>query len=118
MIDYKTNVRLFDAVMYFLAVCVIVILITSCSPYVEVPATAAPSATATARMVAIATEPTPSPSCTVTAQTLNFREGPGMSYAVTGILRQGERLEVIARGAWLRVSTGTETGYIYGRYCQ
>jgi len=54
----------------------------------------------------------------VTAQTLNFREGPGMSYAVTGILRQGERLEVIARGAWLRVSTGTETGYIYGRYCQ
>jgi hypothetical protein len=95
-------------------------VMSACSPYVTTPeptATATPSLTATAQAIAATLTPPP-PHCTVTADALNFREGPGMSYAVKWILSKGDTLEVIARGAWLKVSTGNATGFIYGKYCQ
>ena len=102
-------------------------LLTSCSPLatseaVPTTATAAPSVTASKSANLQVSTPTPEKStrvdfCTVTAGALNFREGPGMSYAVKQILRKGDRLEVIERGAWLHVSTGTATGFIYSAYC-
>jgi uncharacterized protein YgiM (DUF1202 family) len=123
MIDHKTNARLCSAFLWLVGAMALLIILTSCSPLAmyQAPVTATPTAATTATTTAAVTatkEPTPRPSCTVTAGTLNFREGPGMSYAVTEILRKGERLQVIARGAWLKVTTGTATGFVYSKYCQ
>ena len=119
----EVGLALRNGTTWFIATCLLAAILTSCSPYVAKPAvvdhpTPAPSRTPTAaRMVAVATT-TPRPSCTVTAYTLNLRTGAGMSYAVRDVLHKGERLQVIARGAWLKVSTGKVTGFIFGRWCQ
>jgi uncharacterized protein YgiM (DUF1202 family) len=132
MIDERTNKRLCNGVLWCLAACLLVVILTSCSPLAmyQAPATATPTAATTATEPAAVTatkEPTPRPSCTVTAGALNFREGPGMSYAVTEILTKGDVLEVITRGVWLKVhlprttgagSTGKATGFIYSAYCR
>ena len=113
--------KLINATLWFFALCVGVILITSCSPYVNttpIP-TARPTATEAAQMKSVMIPSPTSESCTVNAGALYLRKGAGMSYAVTRILHDGERLAVIERGAWLKVRTAQRvTGWVYGRYCQ
>ena len=114
-----TEKKIFNVWLWFMAGFTLLILLSSCSPLAmyEAPATATPSATATLTKPNNSPTPTP-PSCTVTAYTLNLRTGPGMSYAVKWILERGEVVTILERGDWLKVSTGTATGFIYGRYCR
>jgi uncharacterized protein YgiM (DUF1202 family) len=124
MIDHVNNRRLCDFVLWCFAGMVLVIFMTACSPYTAKPAnlqiTATPSVTATVKTLSNLTEfpPTPRPSCYVTAGTVYLRSGPGMSHAAIDVLRKGEALTVLRRGEWIRVSTGSKAGFIYGRYCQ
>jgi len=113
--------KLINATLWFFALCVGVILITSCNPYVNttpIP-TARPTATEAARMKPVMIPSPISVSCTVNAGSLYLRSGAGMSYAVTRILHDGEQLAVIERGAWLKVETSQHVkGWVYGRYCK
>jgi hypothetical protein len=64
--------------------------------------------------------PTPQPPAEVTAEVLNLRAGPGVSYDQVGLLDQGEGLTVTARteaGDWLAVTLldGTE-GWVSAAY--
>jgi uncharacterized protein YraI len=123
MTTISENRKLFHAVMYFLIACILAALMTSCSPYasqvtVTETVTASPSVTATATAQPAKVQATPRPSCRVSGQTVYLRKGAGMSYAVITVLRAGEVLQIRERGAWLRVSTGKATGFIFGRYCQ
>ncbi|TEU11755.1 MAG: SH3 domain-containing protein [Anaerolineales bacterium] len=64
--------------------------------------------------------PTPQPPAEVTAEALNLRAGPGVSYDKVGLLHQGEGLTVTARteaGDWLAVTLldGTE-GWVSAAY--
>jgi uncharacterized protein YgiM (DUF1202 family) len=114
--------RIFDFCIWFLAAICLLVILTSCSAAVDIltTATALPAVTATANHSANlqGDAPAPHPTCTVTAYTLNLREGPGTSHAVLQILHKGEVLEVLAKGAWLKVVTRSGTGFVYGRYCQ
>jgi hypothetical protein len=119
MINLTTEKRITNIALWFFVVCVGLILLTSCSPVMDLNTTATPSPTATAQIsLRYEISPTPAPACTVTAYTLNLRNGAGMSHAVIQILHKGQAVTVIERGAWLRVSTGKATGFIYGKYCQ
>ncbi|MHA6260305.1 SH3 domain-containing protein [Sporosarcina sp. CAU 1771] len=52
-------------------------------------------------------------SVTVDAKTLNVRSGPGLTYAVIGSLKRGERIHPLAKsGDWIQVAMGNETGWI------
>jgi uncharacterized protein YgiM (DUF1202 family) len=111
-------------VMYFLAACVVLALLTSCSPYAAIETNWSQTPTATASMTATVTNvtlsPTPLPSCTVTAYTLNMRTGAGMQHAVKWILEHGDRLQIAATaGEWLKIETaGHVTGWIHSHYCK
>lgn len=64
--------------------------------------------------------PTPQPDAEVTAEVLNLRAGPGVSYDKVGLLHQGEGLTITARseaGDWLAVTLldGTE-GWVSAAY--
>jgi len=64
--------------------------------------------------------PTAQPDAAVTAEALNLRAGPGVSYGKVGLLHQGEGLTVTARteaGDWLAVALldGTE-GWVSAVY--
>jgi uncharacterized protein YgiM (DUF1202 family) len=126
MTTIPENRKLMYFVMYFLAACVVLALLTSCSPYVATEprfSTATATASMTATLGGSIVEPptpTPLPSCTVTAYTLNMRTGAGMSYAVNQILEHGDRLEIIRHaGDWLKIETaGHVTGWIHSHYCK
>jgi uncharacterized protein YgiM (DUF1202 family) len=124
MTTIPENRKLMYFVMYFLAACVVLALLTSCSPYAAIETNWSQTPTATASMTATVTNvtlsPTPLPSCTVTAYTLNMRTGAGMSYAVKWILEQGDRLQIAATaGDWLKIETaGHVTGWIHSHYCK
>lgn len=54
---------------------------------------------------------------TVNAETLNARSGPGIEYEITGILLQGQQVQVEDTGGeWVRVITDEFTGYVNVRY--
>ncbi len=54
---------------------------------------------------------------TVDAETLNARSGPGIDYEITGILVQGQQVQVEDTGGeWVRVITDEFTGYVNARY--
>jgi hypothetical protein len=124
MTTIPQNRRIMYAVSYFVALCVIAAALLGCSPYAariatETP-TAAPSVTATEQFITgDKLTPTPRPHCTVTAYTLNMRRAGRMTAAVKQILYNGDTLQVIRHaGEWLKVSTGTATGFIYSAYCR
>ncbi len=112
--------RIFDFALWLIAVCVLLALLTSCSPYAE--SYAEPTATARGSPT-ITRTPTPHPTCTVTTGipfgSLNIRTGAGVSYAVMGLLHEGDTLQVITRGAWLKVKTiQHKIGWINSKYCK
>ncbi len=48
---------------------------------------------------------------------LNVRSGPGMDYAVVGLLSAGSTVEVTGEeGSWYEVAFGSQTGYVNSRY--
>jgi len=115
--------KIINAALWFFALCVLVILLTSCNPYVTQEPTGTPEATTTILSI----EPSVTPSatsetCTVAtgydAGALNIRTGPGTQYGVIRTLAEGETLQVIERAAWLQVIDATGTrGFINARYC-
>jgi uncharacterized protein YgiM (DUF1202 family) len=120
--DMNLEKRIFDFCIWFMAGICLLVILTSCSAVVDVPATATPAQTATATdnhsVILQGDTPTPRPTCIVTAYTLNLREGPGTSHAVLQILHKGDVLEVLTSGAWLKVATRNSTGFVHGKYCQ
>jgi uncharacterized protein YgiM (DUF1202 family) len=127
MTTIPENRKLMYFVMYFLAACVVLALLTSCSPYAAIETNWSQTPTATASMTATAKSSpmgeltaTPLPSCTVTAYTLNMRAGAGMQHAVNQILHNGDRLEIIRHaGDWLKIETAQHvTGWIHSHYCK
>lgn len=49
----------------------------------------------------------------INTKSLNVRSGPGLTYSVTGSMKQGERAEVLATsGDWHEVRFGSGTGWI------
>ncbi len=126
MIDIQTNKRLCNFFLWLMAGLVLVIILTSCSPYQGLQI-ASPTATADpTRPAQIRPSPSPTPSpitCTVTtgyqAGTLNMRSGPGTSWAVLRVLIEAESLQVTRRGAWLQViDRSGARGYVNAKYCQ
>ena len=115
--------KIFNACIWFIAVCILLAVLTSCSAAVDIPTTATAAPTATIAAKHWGNSPlTPSPtsvSCTVNAGALYLRSGAGMSYAVTRILHDGDLLQVIEPGKWLKVETSQHVkGWVYGRYCK
>ena len=93
------------------------------TPEVALASTPKPLLTGTSTPIATPTRaltPTPQPHAVVTAEALNLRAGPGVSYDKVGLLHQGEELTVTARteaGDWLAVTLldGTE-GWVSAAY--
>ena len=131
MINRRTEKRLINFVVWFMAGALLLIMLTSCSPYeglaapavsTETPARSTPTRTPTASPSP--TEPSPDAArCTVQTGVprgyLNLRTGPGVRHAVIRILVEGESLKVLERAAWLQVLDRKGTrGYVNSRYCQ
>jgi uncharacterized protein YgiM (DUF1202 family) len=117
--------KLFDGAIWLLALSVLLVILTACSPVIAAPATATAEPSATAEILQdLAKSPTPAPdTCQVSTGfdggRLNVRRQPGTGYAVIAVLREGDTLRVIERGDWLRVRTARNiTGWINGRYCR
>jgi Bacterial SH3 domain len=118
--------KIFNACIWFIAVCVLAAILTSCSLYAAPSATATPAPTMTERVLRQDAKPTPTPqpiTCTVTTGyqngAVNFRTTPSTGAEVLRVLHEGERLQVIERGAWLNVLTrDNQAGFIYAKYCQ
>ena len=116
--------KIINAALWFFAVCVGVILLTSCNPYVTMPVTptATPSPAATNQddaHVNLIPTPTPRPACYVNVGAVYLRSGAGMSHAVTKVLHKAERLAVLERGDWLKVETSQHTrGWVYSKLCK
>jgi uncharacterized protein YgiM (DUF1202 family) len=115
--------KIFDACLWLTAACLLMALLTSCSPYVVTPIGVTPTPSQAAAVTEVVPmvqlTPTPSPSCVVTAYTLNMRAGAGMRFEVLQILERGEALTVLHGGAWLKVRTPQRvTGWVYGKYCK
>ena len=106
----------------------LMILLTSCSPYQDPPSptptidarrAAAQAATKPAKPAPAGKAATPQPTCTVDGGSVYLREGAGMQYAALTVLHDGQVLTVRARGAWLQVIDDQgHLGYIRARYCQ
>jgi uncharacterized protein YraI len=123
--------RVFAFAFGLLLFALIMVLLTSCSPYdalrTQTPAAARPAAPAAsapaAHLQAGAKAATPLPTCTVStgvpAGRLNIRTGPGTNYAVIRVLTEGEILKVLERVAWLKVidEQGNQ-GFVSARYCK
>jgi len=114
--------KIINAALWFFALCVAVILLTSCSPYAALMATATPSQAPTVATVQrLANVPTPTPAgihCTVTAANLYIRAGASMAHEAIKVLHSGDVLRVIERGAWLKVETAQHvTGWVYSKFC-
>lgn len=53
--------------------------------------------------------------CNVSA--LNIRKGAGTSSAVSGLLRKGDKVEILsAEGQWYKISANGSTGYVFAEY--
>lgn len=128
--------KIFKAAFWFVCVCVILGLVAGCNPYEGLDSTptlnAKPTATQALEYSIADTAPPPfgqsgiphstlspaPPTCTVNASALYLRKGPGMSHAVTKILRGGDLLQVLKAGAWLKVETTQHLrGWVYSKYC-
>jgi len=119
----ETERRIMYGALWFIAGCVILAILTSCSPYTAQIATGnstvAPSMTPEATVPQVTLSPTPRPiTCTVTAYALNMRTAGTMRAAVVRILERGEVVTVLERDGWLKVATRNTTGFIYARYCK
>lgn len=123
MTTIRENRKIMQALAWFIAACVIIAALTSCSPYAAQIATgtptAAPSVTATVLQLHDGTATTtPRPSCTVTG-TVYLRPSASRAGEPLDVLRAGRVLAVIERGDWLKVETAQRvTGWVYGRYCR
>jgi uncharacterized protein YgiM (DUF1202 family) len=126
MINKPTQTKLFN-VIFFVA-CSLVVILSGCSPFdglATLAPTAQPTTTRTilSSQLSVTPSPTPQPTCTVTTGydkgNLNLRRGAGTQYGVIRVLREGETLQVIARGAWLHVidSQGTR-GFVNSKFCK
>lgn len=69
--------------------------------------------------------PTQTPANTCTVRTgidtgrVNLRACPGTNCGVLSVLADGEALQVIGAGDWLKVQTKANvTGYIYSKFCK
>jgi uncharacterized protein YgiM (DUF1202 family) len=119
--------KIFNVCIWSIALCALVILMTSCSPFdnlqIGTP-TPAPSMTATATAQPIEVTAIPRPSCTVStgvpAGKLNIRTGAGVQYSVIGLLHEGQVLTLTGSRAdgWIEVITGNLSGWINSRYCR
>ena len=109
--------------------CLLPIILISCSPYVDLPAvtptiTARPTVTGSQLRTPTAIQPpTPFPTCTVRtgmpAGTVNLRAGAGVSHAVVRVLSEGEILRVIERAPWLKVMDARgDQGFINSKFCR
>jgi hypothetical protein len=93
--------------------------LSSCSPLTAMATpTAAPTVTETVFLAGEKITPTPRPSCRVDGETVYLRPDPSKAGAPLAILRAGQILEVLERGAWLKVTTRNTTGFIYSAYCR
>ena len=127
----KIEKQFFDLFKWLIAATVLAVMLTSCNPYQglhEVP-TATKAAEATTAAITTATKtktPTPAPvTCIVQtgidAGNLNIRTGAGTSYAVIGLLREGQavtRTDESPRGNWIQIKAGQKIGWINSHYCQ
>jgi len=127
MINTRTEKRLIEFLLWFMAGLVLVIVLTSCSPFSAMATsepTAAPSkpaqlltvpsSTATEKSAQLCQVRTGMPS-----GYLNLRTGAGVSFSVIRILAEGETLQVLKRGAWLHViDTRGEKGFVNANYCR
>src|SRR6476659_4111094 len=118
--------KFFKFALGLVCLSVLLAILTSCSPYqglstiVDTP-TARPTATKSDYQPDnLIPTPTPRPiTCTVNAGRVYLRKGAGMSHAVQQVLSGGDVLQVIARGAWLKVETPQRVrGWVYSKYCQ
>lgn len=84
------------------------------------PPTATPEAPPTATPVPPTPTPEPNPVVQVAVETLNVREGPGTEYPRIGQVRQGDRLQVIARspgGDWYLICcVGGKQGWVLAQH--
>ncbi|MGC8838788.1 MAG: SH3 domain-containing protein [Anaerolineae bacterium] len=84
------------------------------------PPTATPVAPPTATPVPATPTPEPSPVVQVAVETLNVRQGPGTEYPRIGQVRQGDRLQVLARspaGEWYLICcVGGQQGWVAVAY--
>jgi N-acetylmuramoyl-L-alanine amidase len=120
--------RIFDFCIWLVAASVFLAVLSSCNPYQGLQtatqtAIAGPTSTTEVARARATSSPTPYPTCTVAtgvpAGYLNIRSGPGVQYAVIGLLREEETLTVITRGDWLEVETAQhQTGFVNSRYCK
>lgn len=92
--------------------------LAACSPMAAIydPArTATPSATDNPTPTAPAAATEAPKICTVTADALNVRRGPGVSYAVIGYLYAGDIVTIqTQRGAWYEIGAG----WIHSKFCE
>lgn len=89
--------------------------------YYSVPAEASNQAVATS--TAFFASQTPSDNCTVQTGIdtgrVNLRACPGTNCGVLSVLSDGQVLQVIGAGDWLKVQTADNlTGFIYSNYCK
>jgi uncharacterized protein YgiM (DUF1202 family) len=116
--------KIINAALWFFALCVGVILITSCSPYQLSQRydnlTATPAATVELLLRTKNLTPTALPHCTVTAGALYLRSGASMARAALDVLHSGDVLRVIYSGTkWIQVETAQHvTGWVFGRWCK
>lgn len=53
----------------------------------------------------------------ITASTLNVRKGASTSYAKIGVVRKGNVVTLLeSKNGWYKISYGSLTGYVYGKY--
>ncbi|NLJ40082.1 MAG: SH3 domain-containing protein, partial [Clostridiales bacterium] len=54
---------------------------------------------------------------TVTASTLNVRNGAGTGNKIIGSLAKGKQVDIIEKkGSWYKIKYGSGTGYVHGDY--
>lgn len=60
--------------------------------------------------------------CTVTAEHLNLRSGPGLTWGAIAILNNGETVTILSEPAqgsnWINVQAGGMNGWINSYYCK
>lgn len=68
------------------------------------------------------TSTTPAKVCTVTAEHLNLRSGPGLTWGSIAILNNGETVTILSEPAqgssWVRVDAGGHEGWINQNFCE
>ncbi|MBT3313370.1 MAG: SH3 domain-containing protein [Anaerolineae bacterium] len=104
---------------------VFALLILSCSLVNNIPSnqvTKSASEYSEARELTLPLDKPKPEHCTVETKheqgKVNLRVGPGTAFDVLVVLQEGDRLEALAFGDWLKVSaTNGVSGYINSNYC-